>query len=172
MSSKAEWITYATNIAGEWALCANCQPDSSGKKLYRQYNYWRQIMSIARADSPIDNTEYATDGYLEFWYIDPDGVNPQNVYIFDTYEIGQDFICANIGLSTANPIWEYDSSVTNTHLYSGPAFDFVQKVVTTLGQDPGVGGEYPFGCNCCLFTANGAPGNNRSFPFAWIGSDA
>jgi len=65
LSNQADWISYAVAIAGDWDLCANCNPGSSGKKLFRQYNFNRELLGLAWVTAPIDPTEAAHASFVE-----------------------------------------------------------------------------------------------------------
>lgn len=58
LTDKSPWVAYAAAIAGLWRLCANCQPDAAGKKLYRQYNWNRSLIGLPRVTAPVDGTAY------------------------------------------------------------------------------------------------------------------
>lgn len=59
LPNQADWISYAAAINGEWQLCANCQPESTGKKLFRQYNFNRFLIGLPLVTVPVDATEFA-----------------------------------------------------------------------------------------------------------------
>lgn len=149
MSSKAEWETYAANIDGLWQLCANCQPDSSAKKLFRQYNYNRTILGLPIALSPIDNTEWCGDTQLQpnFDFTDP--ASPFLLMTGSTDGLPS-YLIVQAGSVMTNPFFYIpDGLPGNTYFPGDTAYDFWLAFITKYGQ-----GFF----NACCTKPDGAPG--------------
>lgn len=52
MSTKEEWDAAALSIAGQWSLCADCDVELAGKKLFRQVNLNRQMKGLGELITP------------------------------------------------------------------------------------------------------------------------
>lgn len=53
LADPTVWEDYASDIAGQWSLCANCAPEIAGKKLFRQYNFNRTLLGLAVVTAPV-----------------------------------------------------------------------------------------------------------------------
>jgi len=65
LPDQAPWFTYAAAIADHWQLCANCNPASTGKKLFRQYNFNRHIIGLPPVAAPASYSETSDIAYIE-----------------------------------------------------------------------------------------------------------
>jgi hypothetical protein len=166
LPDKTPWVTYATKIAGEWSLCANCQPDSGAKKLFRQYNFNRQLIGLPVASAPVDDTEVC-DAIVSNgnWY--PNAL-PTAMSVIDAFSSKPSFyVVATIGQALANPFIIFltaDSGVVQPvpNLYSA----WLQEVMTALGIF-GSATSTVGNAAVCVFTASGAPGIRNTCYFAW-----
>lgn len=157
LSNKAEWVTYAANIDGHWNTCANCALEATGKKLFRQYNYNRNLIGLAPVTVPLDDTEY-TDSFLHNVVWAPDGM-PAFVQLFGGgggLAYGDILCVANLGLSLANPIGSFTiADIVSTIVISGPFFEWVVKIMTLFPTELDGPGE---SFDICFFKSSGAPG--------------
>jgi hypothetical protein len=145
------WDTYAANILGKWILCANCDVELSGKKLYRQYNSNRLALGLPRVTAPIDNTEYAD--FLQWYCYKHPGTgafdeffvsvnNMSNLYAF--------FLKQGDALNNPLMYWA-DIPRNGTHTYPSDEWtfcDLLPEGVITI---------------TCAFTADGAPALQGTF---------
>lgn len=163
-TSQDAWNDYADTIEGEWQLCANCQPESIGKKLYRQYNFNRRLLGLSVADVPIDGTECAEQGSLYVvWHGYGDGT-PTSV----TWEVsGVPSTCylnPSAGMSGKIPLFFNNAYAGGTYYAESPVFTWINSVVAAVYGVPPPSSEPIIGLQCCTFTANGAPGITVTIP--------
>lgn len=52
MATQTQWDAAGSALAGLWDLCANCQPGSTGKKLYRQMTFNLAILGVTTPPIP------------------------------------------------------------------------------------------------------------------------
>lgn len=158
LPDKTPWVNYAANIDGNWQLCASCQPDSSGKKLFRQYNFNRSILGLSTVTVPIDDTEFAADLGLDATWQQFQFVPGSYVLPVAHPNTDSTFLIAQIGKNLGNPILEWKSAYDSIFNYSGPAYDWLTSISLFLaGPFPDFGSDFvtwPY----CTSTANGAPG--------------
>lgn len=157
LEDKSEWVAMAANIDGSWQLCANCMPDSGPKKLFRMYNFNRQLMGLPLASMPVDPTEvpfYESLNCAGVFTGTPGTpfviLGPTPPYAGALYVIPQ-------GYALNNPKWIGDLSQFDTPLTGGTFYDFFIEVVTNAN-----GGSFPtasFGADLpmCCGTATGLP---------------
>lgn len=165
LPDDSAWVTYATNIAGNWQLCANCQPDAAAKKLYRQYNFNRFLLGLTRADVPIDNTEFCENrfGNVEQNYqaVPPwVNMNVDPTLGFPFYAV------ANVGLALLNPLGEITAAAGAGNVNApSPEYSFADAVTTALGLAASPG-SHSGNAVTCFFMPSGAPGLNSNVGYS------
>lgn len=142
LPDKTPWLEYAENITAEWQLCANCQPDYGAKKLYRQYNFYRESIGLIVVDAPVDNTEFAaTNSVQGLLFLDG------SVLLTGVPGAAPQWFIAQAGLALGNPrVLVSPSDLGSFILPGSPIYDFLMRVP--------VGTQQP----CCTCTQTGAPG--------------
>lgn len=167
LPDKTPWAAYAAAIEGEWQLCANCMPDGGAKKLYRQYNFNRQRISLPVVSTPTDDTEVCDAFLIGFRY---DGTGGG---LLCSWECSppplQDFWCvASVGKSLTNPLIflpKADNAVDQPGVT--PLSVWLENVGKLIGIKF-IGLEGTLSTAVCVFTVNGAPGL-REFPqMVWV----
>jgi hypothetical protein len=169
LADKAPWVAYATNIVGEWSLCANCMPDGGAKKLFRQYNFNRELIGLPVVIAPVDDTEVCDASMQDVQWVLETGTTFETTIAVLTSEASF-YIVASLGKALANPVIAFNGSdagvsLTVPNIYSA----WVQAVMTSLGffGQPGeLFGTVPM----CVFNVSGAPGMRANVPCLWIGS--
>lgn len=167
LANKTPWTIYASNIAGAWALCANCQPDFGAKKLFRQYNFNRSLVGLGVASVPVDDTEVC-DAVPSNLVIDTTGIAPTATLNGGSMTFGAYFAVASSGLSLSNPL-----AALNTVLFGVPqplgsvVYSWGDQVMTLAGiaSLPGVNFIDVW---VCVFNPDGAPGSRHSVRFIRI----
>ena len=154
MSTQAEWDVYADNITDGWDLCANCTRDATGKKLFRQYNFYRTLLGLPIVLSPIDNTEFQSPSGMFLEWVPP---NPGPEMILMTpgawSHFGWGFY--QCGQALGNPrVRVTQTDDTQQLLPSAPGY---QLLLATLPAG---------GLLACTCTDNGAPGTIA--PVFWV----
>lgn len=121
LADQTPWEGYAANITGEWNLCANCEPDAGGKKLYRQYNFNRRILGLPVVDVPINDTEHCPSGNWSFAIIGTeDGFFNNGFNPVDTYYL------INVGKAMGNPLLLLTAAdIPATFPPGSPLYDFM-----------------------------------------------
>ena len=146
LANKAPWLTYAANIAGSWQLCANCEPGSSGKKLYRQYNFNRSLLGLSPVSAPISLSESSDIHFVNLAIV---LFPPWAQYIIVSID-GQptaSLITAQVGAVLTNPGFVFPSFTADLNIPEGTsAFDQLFATRATGA---------PYFCQC---TSEGAPG--------------
>lgn len=159
LADKTPWEIYAGIIAGEWQLCANCQPDTAAKKLYRQYNMSRIAQGLPVVDVPIDDTEYAKPTFplwSAIYLLHPVGA----VNVVPNYSSCPEdcVITAQVGKGLAN-IQINVNLADSLHVFtSGPLWAAITQIVIALGGPRPVGSIADWGFTGCVSKASGAPG--------------
>ena len=156
-ADKPAWAAAAAAYAGEWDLCANCQPDSGAKKFFRQWNFNRQLIGLpillaplplAPADSPFGLNSTSTDN------------RSSGVYIVDLFvpPPSQDFlIIACVGSRLSNPRVLISPADFSTGLTSGPVWAYFVSGNQTLMGTPPVGFSSSVAYKTCIAFPNGQP---------------
>lgn len=158
LTGQAAWVNYATTIAGDWDLCANCNPGASGKKLFRQYNFNRVLVGAPTVTTPIDPTASAGTlaGYVEI-ILDTSSGN----YIVTNFEFTPAevvWVTASLNQGMANPLAPVDPSQYGLPQGSGQLYDFALAMANATGVFPPPGQGRTALIECCTFDSNGAPG--------------
>lgn len=163
MSTKQEWIDYNANIAGQWDLCANCEPGKGGKKLFRQYNFNRTLSGLAVVTSPIDNHEVKTSAITAFNFAAAS--SPQFAeFGGSTATMTPTWVCAQVGAVMSNPLKRFTAFPNGTHFLAGsPEFEWLLGVWQRYGI-PTASGSNLTQIPMCVWSDNGAPG--RRFTYA------
>ena len=158
LTFKLPWINYAANIAGEWQLCANCLVDLAGKKLFRQYNFNRQILSLSLVNAPIDDTATGSISQLLLSWVTnyAPGINAAHV-AFLVADADKTAI-AQIGLQMGNPAYKLNVADFGSYHTAGKLFDFVEQLAIFLNYQTLAPGFYDFTVFACTTDADGAPG--------------
>jgi hypothetical protein len=135
-TQQTKWTTLAA--AYTWSLCANCQPDSSGKKLYRQTNYFRRLIGLTQLDDPTGLAPPFSKGYVLQPYYTTSSNTPPTTYV-QWGVIAQPegtIAIANIGRQLNNPWVVLHQSWQGAFLTSGPGFNFVVLLCTWAFPQP------------------------------------
>lgn len=167
LPNQAAWNAYAAAIAGEWGLCANCAPDTAGKKLFRQMNFTRAVQGLSTITTPPPGGPYCVASFV---YMESNGYGTERVcslYVAPPQD-GVIFLQASCGLGMRNPWVTFTMADTYTPATQGqPIYTFVQAVMTALGiwgastfQGPPV--------QCCIALQGGEPGVPATGPAYWI----
>lgn len=150
LPDQTPWVTYAENIADQWQLCASCAPMSSGKKLFRQYNFNRQSIGLSVVDVPVDDEEFCEVDEIHWVF----GVDPSlgNIGFFTEAGIYvPTWIQAQVGKVLSNPIALFPVDGAGGPWLPGDALYQLWQQCTPMGVTPG-----------CIFTQTGAPGAKAS----------
>lgn len=158
LADKTPWIAYAAAIAGEWALCANCAPAASPKKLFRQYNFNRALQGLPSVIAPPDISlpEPASTGYWEIIFD-----HTANIYIFTDWlnNPGAGYmITTQIGKGIQNNTLYEDPSTYGIPTSSGPAYKAALAIAGNAGGFPPPGQIKTTFIQCCTFNNSGGPG--------------
>ena len=164
LPNQADWNDYAANIDGEWALCANCTPMSSGKKLFRQYNWNRFLLGKPTITVPIDNTESAitqgsgmvivwnSPGMYESWWLDVDSsIVGETIVALNTYAFDSPPLTITSGM-----IGHHDPADATLVAWAHTLKPFLRVL------SPGV---WSGAVNLCWTASSGAPGVQRGYDF-------
>lgn len=158
MATKTDWITYAANIAGDWSLCANCQPDTAAKKLFRQYQFYRLQLGLAVALTPVDDTEVA-QLVPSFFTYHVNGLAGEYAVWGAAFPPSVDVhLIAQLGMIQSNPQVLLTPTDANVVLTIGAVFDWIKLCATTLLAQPPPGGAEVASMMVCPFNGTGAPG--------------
>lgn len=163
LRNQIDWVTYAGNITGEWQLCANCQPDSSGKKLYRQYNFNRSASGLPEISTPVSNTAYSAPMTFQVTWNYPGIGTGDNIDFSITAHPHPQWIQTQLGIGSTNPVFFFDGSTTGVFFPGSPQYDyFVGNWVKRFGHPSAGFAEFTF--QTCVWDANGAPGLKAVYP--------
>lgn len=153
-STQTAWNNYAANIDGDWQLCANCAPSSIGKKLFRQYNFYRALLGLPAVNEPLDDTEFAVQNGAAMGYSPAPVIGPPFVN-FEPAVIGTStIIVAQVGLGLQNPILDMTGLIYTVYFAGSAPYNFAAAVWNALPGNPANVNEF----TCCCFNASGAPG--------------
>lgn len=158
LPNKALWVAYAASVAGGWHLCANCQPDSGPKKLFRQINFNRQLqgLPILTVPPPVSPPAEAANmqanvanlpsfglvGTLALW----------NNATVDTY------IVAICGKAQANPSFVATPGERDVFSDSTAAAGFCAAVMAAKAPDTTAPFSATWSAVICVSTPGGVPG--------------
>lgn len=158
LPDKSPWLTYAENIAFEWNLCANCQPDYGAKKLYRQYNFNRLALGLPNTATPTDEEEISSCfGFNVYCTTNGSGALATCAPEWELSSAGTKLF-VQLGLLLLNPVVDLKIAEYGVTLTSGATFNTFSEILIILGEGivKTTPPEYTVGC--CQSTANGAPG--------------
>lgn len=158
LPNQSDWNDYAANIAGNWQLCANCAPESSGKKLFRQYNYSRIIAKLPLITVPTDNTAYAASlvtGII--WDINypaqPDrmlvSILPPGIRQRMTYQVGR---------LNSNPTYFWQGTESGFHTSGSSFYAFFSTLYLAVTSLPPLHSSKSIQVPGCVADEHGAPG--------------
>lgn len=157
-TQKTAWENYATKIAGEWELCANCAPSTAGKKLYRQYNFTRASLGLTPLSAPVSGTEFQARRVTSLNLDQSMILGPTSASY--TMSPGSQNVTATFqfGRALGNPTFTFSSARAGIGLLPG-APEFAQIVTVVLEGIPNpTPGPNNAGVKACSATSNGAPG--------------
>lgn len=157
LPNQTAWNLYALSIAGQWDLCANCQPDTGGKKLFRQINYNRTLLGqplitvppgtapapacaglvVNMAWNNINNWWFLTGGSLPA----DDGVQ----------------VTARVGQGLGNPSYVLNSANNNQGHTVTPLVTWCAAILTALGYVIGDGQHGSINVPLCCSSITGIP---------------
>lgn len=132
LPNQLDWINYATDIAGDWSLCANCAPDAGAKKLFRQYNVNRQMMLLPWVDTP-DVSATAQENEivdLNFRINDP-GLGTVAI-VHTAGDPINTFMIVNVGHGLGNPCCTVTPADNGNPESSGAVFDTVSAAAKAV----------------------------------------
>lgn len=132
LPNQAAWEAAAAARTGTWSLCANCEPDTGGKKLFRQWTLNRSALGLSQSTDPADLT---TGPSLASWFCNyvwqPALHAPWGSASFDP--AAPDFCAiAQVGLVGQNPSTKFTQADNNVEIFSGPVYDWCKKTIETL----------------------------------------
>lgn len=167
LTNQATWDELAAATAGTWALCANCHPESSGKKLYRQINFNRALMGKARTDTPPAQPPSQVTNASFLGYTHEAGVGNDNAF-YNITDNTQDIWCSiNCGQQQANPLARLAGATVNTNFPPGTAiYNFITACIGFLGtlDNPSTGDIFP---QACCWNDDGFPALQLPCELAW-----
>lgn len=167
LPNKADWNAYALNILGSWQLCANCDVELSGKKLFRQINLNRQTMGLTIETAPIDPTEFSQVDVFQLNLITDTGTGITSAWARNDSTIEDAWVQASLGLSLLNPFGQILAADWNNYVTSGTTWDTVFAIVSSAVAFPAPGTTNILVPTTCHWTNDGAPGNVRPTRVAW-----
>jgi hypothetical protein len=134
IEDPSPWDDMAATLEGLWQLCANCQPESSGKKIHRQYNYNRLNAGLPYSDTP-PSTITAVDYTFNFFTFDWQAGPPNNFVYYDfTSDNGQLLLTAQLGRAQGNPQLVIDQASSGFAFGPGtPEYTWITDCYYTLG---------------------------------------
>lgn len=147
LPNQAEWIDYVATIVGQWQLCANCQPDSTAKKFFRQVNFNRSLLGLGKITAPIfSNPPPTGPGVSCFW--DMAGAPVPSLTFDPMIEMWDGFGIVQLGLVLGNPIQPV--SAANQGMTFGPLSN---EYATWVGL------KFTGDSRMCICDVEGQPGN-------------
>lgn len=156
LPNQADWEAAAVTFRGFWNLCANCAPDLAGKKLFRQYNYWRRQLGLPDTTVAPTTPQTLTLAGFAIWYYDV-STGDEHVLIQNFAERIGFYVCPQIGQGMMNPIGSIDLSTVNVSLTSGPVFDMVKQAAFEIAAGSWSPPFQAFNCLWCQFMPDGLP---------------
>lgn len=166
LPNQAAWNAYAAGVAGNWQLCADCEVDQGGKKLFRAYNFYRFIFGL-----PLDLTPPLTS-------VPPSGTcasvvifGPMSgdfVVINEQGPDGQTVVfIAQIGKQLSNAHLVFPNADNGVPFYSGsPQYDWAYEIggYTGVVNSP-VPDHAPI--KICTALPDGTPGSSNVARCSW-----
>jgi hypothetical protein len=169
LPNQADWNAVAAAFAGLWGLCANCQPDAGGKKLYRQVQMNRSLVGLPPIGTPPTPSAGFVPGVSSAQWINQPSVPGNNNASVTLDELGTDvWVVAVIGLALANPIAFVASSESGTSFPPGTdIFKLVSQTITVKAAPAPISAG-DFENQVCTFDVNGFPGLPEQADFNWV----
>jgi hypothetical protein len=103
LSNQADWVDYAMDISGDWNLCADCEEEGDGQRLYRQYNMNRLLSGQSVTDTVIGGNVPGSGSNQTMQLTRLGGTG-----LYVTYSPGGggagSYICVQLGRLLANPV--------------------------------------------------------------------
>lgn len=161
LTNQPDWVTWAVEMEGYWDLCANCAPEASGKKIFRQLNFNRSVLGLPALTTPPAFAPPAGLGDLEVNWAShqPPGFN----FVLVTCSVsGPGYGILQAGLVDNNPVLDFTGTVSGIFFEGTAEYDYwttlVLLVAPTVGQDTTA--------KLCWMGIDGVPG--RSEPTYWF----
>lgn len=157
MSTQLEWENYAVDIAGEWDLCANCEPALAGKKLFRQLNFNRVLIGLPIVLSPPNPGAFSIAALLTFDF------NNLVPLPYCTVDANLDptlvgFSAVQMGKVLGNPSTTFNLvDITGFKFPGDKMYDFGVILASQLGLWAAVGDNSKT-VSCCNSDDDGTPG--------------
>lgn len=161
LPNQLDWINFSLYLDPDWGLCANCVLPATGKKLYRQYNFNRNISTRLTVGTPVDAGEFCSLNGIEA-YLFLNAPTADYDVIITSESIGGDWVVAQVGLALLNPIHKFPGA---SGFYSGPMTDATGQWYLAILAAMGIviiPGNHDYTVNICPFATEGTPGLMQS----------
>lgn len=167
LPNKADWETAAAAYAGSWSLCANCNVPLSGKKLFRQVNFWKQIASFPVTTVVPLGGPPALVGVVDIVVQVSTWPNFTFINVNTDIANGGFFWVAQVGQAASNPQVLANPLDFNGSITVGPLWQWAGNTMLaiTKGIEPPPFTQYIIGL--CTYSATGWPGNTLPCRFTY-----
>jgi hypothetical protein len=158
LPNEADWELYAANIENEWSLCANCRGDGSGKKLFRQFNFYRSLLGLGTITVPLDNEAIGPSGNC-----DASGIyTPLGGWVFPSGQFvvygAPATMIAQVGLTLRNPLVTGITDEIGPFIPGTQEYSFWLAVVEAYWPTLPAEGMYSMTSTVCICDSLGTPG--------------
>lgn len=161
LPNQAAWVAYALAMTGQWDLCANCQPDASAKKIFRQLNFWRQVVQLATVTVPpavpLGGDPPAI--WVEYYAVLSTGYSLISLLGGPDYSDFQ--LIGQIGLALGNPIYDGPYGAGPSWFPGDPFYIWWVEILNGLGFDLTTPQVEVATVGVCCCHPDGQPGHSQ-----------
>lgn len=160
LGNQAEWNAFAAANTDQWSLCANCEPDKSGKKLFRQVNFNRSQVGL-----PVETNTAVLGPFCQVTadniVADQGGTGAPLQAIWDgSGSGGAYYVQASNGSKLMNPILLWNTAFINVLIPGNSTlWQWVKANVKVL--------DGAIDLQLCFWTATGMPGISDISELEW-----
>lgn len=162
LTNQADWDAYNANISGNWVLCANCVLPNTGKKLYRQYNFYRMILGLPQESTPLDYFDTA-DGDLTIVQWEHDDLGTTDRISVEASPSTGGFVGVyQLGAGLGNVLINWPLPCAGDYAPGSAIYETAQPMIKAVVPDPGPGGTTSIEVEVCCCSPTGGPGNKAT----------
>lgn len=156
-ADAAAWAAAATSLLGTWALCANCQPDEGPKKLFRQWNFNREMQGQDDILTPSALVDEQAFDFLQVICGYSLTTGKLGVTLNFTGLTASVLIIAQVGSLASNPFTTIKATDSGPVTTGGPLWVWAWAIADTLIPVHSLLGPYNADFKFCLADPGGQP---------------
>lgn len=159
LPNQETWNEYAGDVAGAWQLCANCAPESTGKKVFRQINFNRQLIGLSPLTTPPGSPQRWTALAMSAKMTVKLSTHVREATLGWASWPRPGWVVSQCGNVQSNPFYQLNLAERGGVLKTGPGYQWCEDMVDQLGLDVSTVGGQTMAISGCTFDDAGNPSN-------------